>query len=307
MMRLGAVILTHNSDDDLAACMACLLAQRGVLLDVIVVDNASAGDRLERMRASFRAAFPAGRHVEAGAAPDGAYRCGDGIFVANGTNAGYSAGNNIGARIATGLGCAAILIVNPDVRIAAPDYLARLSDALFCDDGNAVAGSVIRNLSGADENPMFEPSFTQELLAPLRMVAASLSFGRGGRRSVPDRARPVDKLSGCCFLIRSSFLRDIGYFDQNVFLYCEEAIRAAQVLEAGRKSVYVRDIEAVHAHRPSAKGDPVRRQRLWSRSRRYYHAHYLGYGRIRRAALAASHELVVGLTWAQDRAFGGAR
>ncbi|MCM2476089.1 glycosyltransferase family 2 protein [Rhizobium sp. CG5] len=305
MSRLAAVILTYNSDDDLPACLVGLSAQEGIQLDVIVVDNASDAARRERMRTAFRSVFPSGHMIEAGAALPVLYRSGDGLFVENGTNAGYSAGNNIGARIATAIGCAAILIINPDVRIAAPDYLVNLSDALFRDDRNAIAGSSIRNLSGANENPMFEPSFLQELLLPARMIAAAWGMGRDRPRAASSRRVNVTKLSGCCFLIRGTFLRDIGFFDQTVFLYCEEAILAAQANQAGQRLVYVADIEAVHAHRPSSKGDPVRRQRLWSRSRRYYHARYLGYGGIRRAALAASHGLIIALTWAQSRVLGG--
>ena len=37
--RVGAVVLTYNSADDLPDCLAGLRAQRGVDLQVIVVDN----------------------------------------------------------------------------------------------------------------------------------------------------------------------------------------------------------------------------------------------------------------------------
>ncbi|EGP58032.1 hypothetical protein Agau_C100495 [Agrobacterium tumefaciens F2] len=306
MRRLAAVILTYNSDDDLTRCLAGLAKQQGVLLDIIVVDNRSEVARRERMFRTLRALFPSVHRIRSGSELPCEYRCGDGVFVSNDRNAGYSAGNNIGARIAVKLGCSAILIVNPDVRISEPYYLAKLSEALFGHGDNAVAASVIRNLSGGDENPMFEPDFWQELFWPVRMITSRLASKRGQRDQSQRVARRVEKLSGCCFLIRSAFLEAVGYFDQNVFLYCEEAILAAQVRQAGAMSIYVDNIEAVHAHRSSAKGDPVRRQQLWSRSRKYYHSRYLGYGRFRRAMLAVSHGLVIALTWTQSRFFGRA-
>jgi GT2 family glycosyltransferase len=305
MLRLGVVILTHDSDEDLPLCLAGLLQQQAVHLDIIVVDNASQTDRRERMCHAFREAMPKAHGIDAGLAVPARYRQGDGIFVSSRSNGGYSAGNNIGARIATALGCTAILIVNPDVRITMPDYLLLLAEALLRDDRNAIAASAIRNLAGANENPMFEPSFRQELFAPLSMITRRL-FPRQ-RQPLSGTGREMMKLSGCCFLIRSEFLIDIGYFDESVFLYCEEAILAAQIRRAGGQSVYVGDIEALHAHRVSAKGDPVRRQRLWSRSRRYLHKRYIGYGLMQRSALSVSHGLVIALTWAQQRAFGGAR
>jgi GT2 family glycosyltransferase len=306
MRRLGAVILAYNSDNDLPEALTGLLAQRDVLLDIVVVDNASSAERLQRMRNAFLAALPAAGFLNAGQPIPADYRAGDGLFVSSSSNDGYSAGNNIGARIATDLGCAAVLIVNPDVRISRSDYLSRLADALFQDDGNAVAGSAIINLAGQNENPMFEPGFVQELLAPLRMLVAAVSPPRRSPSKPGRHDGGVFKLSGCCFLVRSTFLEGIGYFDRNVFLYCEEAILAAQVRMVGMRSVYVPMLEALHAHRSTAKGDPVRRQRLWSRSRQYYNARYLGYGPARLAALALSHEVVVALTWAR-RWIGGHR
>ncbi|MAY64093.1 MAG: hypothetical protein CML29_17960 [Rhizobiales bacterium] len=305
MLRIAAVVLTHNSDEDLPDCLSGLLNQRGVELDIIVVDNASEPARRKRTANVVRSMVPNAQTIAAGQTVPPDYRGGDGLFVINSTNGGYSAGNNIGARIAAKLGCVAVLIVNPDVRIHIDDYILRLSVALLGDDRNAVAASAIRNLAAASENPMYEPNFIQELLAPFSMILAVLPFGPRYRPSAGSYA--ADKLSGCCFLIRTTFLEQIGYFDEKVFLYCEEAILAAQIRQAGYRSLCLGDIEALHAHRSSAKGDPVRRWRMWSRSRRYYHRRYLGYGAARRLALAASHRLIIALSWLHSRTSAGAR
>ena len=61
------------------------------------------------------------------------------VFLRNGSNTGYSAGNNIGARLATELGCEAMLIINPDVRIDNPIYVAGLTELVKADPRTAVA------------------------------------------------------------------------------------------------------------------------------------------------------------------------
>lgn len=302
--RIGAVVLTYNSVDDLPVCLDGLLAQTGIDLHLIVVDNASAPEARSQMEAAFLERAPGGAIIEAAEATASQLAHVQEIFVRNDRNAGYSAGNNIGARLAVAAGCEAVLIVNPDVRIADREYLTGLADGLSSDEWNVVAASTMRSLSGNDENPMSELSFMRELFLPVVMIGKVLGFARQKGTSHHQRAGPVGKVSGCCFLVRSDFLQEIGYFDQNVFLYCEEAILAAQIRRIGRQAVYCPWLEAVHAHKPADKGDPVRRQILWSRSRKYWHTRYAGYGELRRSALAISHGLIIALTWLQSRTVG---
>ena len=307
MLKLGVVILTYNSDHDLPLCLDGILSQRDVALDVIVVDNGSQSASRSRMRLCVRDVLPDVWELRASVDIPSGYRHGDGLFVSNDQNAGYSAGNNIGARLAVSLGCDAVLIVNPDIRIEDVSYLAKLGDTLFRSDRNAVAASAIWSLAGVNENPMFEPGLVRELLSPFFMLLAGLSRRRIGGNPKPGKPTGNDKLSGCCFLVRSTFLERIGYFDENVFLYCEEAILAEQVRRAGLSTVYNEEISAVHAHRTFEKGDPVRRLSLWAQSRRYYHARYRGTGAASLAALRISYGLMITMTRVRAWVQGGSR
>ncbi|RKE79225.1 glycosyltransferase family 2 protein [Rhizobium sp. AG855] len=307
MLKLGVVILTYNSDRDLPVCLDGILSQQGVAVDIIVVDNGSHSASRARMRQDVRDALPDVWELRAGVDIPSGYRHGDGLFVLNDRNAGYSAGNNIGARLAVSLGCEAVLIVNPDIRIDDRDYLLTLAKTLFRSDRNAVAASAIWSLAGVNENPMFEPGFVREILSPVFMLLAGLSRRRFGGNPKPGRPTGNDKLSGCCFLVRSTFLERIGYFDENVFLYCEEAILAEQVRRAGLNSVYTGEISAVHAHRTAEKGDPVRRLSLWAQSRRYYHARYRGTGRASLVALRISYGVMLAMARMRAWVQGGFR
>jgi GT2 family glycosyltransferase len=307
MLRLGVVILTYNSERDLPLCLDGILAQRDVAVDVLVVDNGSRAVSREKMRADVRNALPDVRELQAGQELPSDYRRGAGLFVSNDRNAGYSAGNNIGARLAVSLGCDAVLIVNPDIRIDDRDYLATLAGTLFQSERNAVAASAIWSLASVNENPMFEPGLVREILSPFYMLLAGLSRRRIGGNPKPGKPTGNDKLSGCCFLVRSTFLEHIGYFDENVFLYCEEAILAEQVRRAGLSSVYNGEISAIHAHRTAEKGDPVRRLTLWTQSRRYYHARYRGTGTACLAALRLSYGAMLAMTRMRAWVQGGFR
>ena len=86
-----------------------------------------------------------------------------------------------------------------------------------------------------------------------------------------------EKVSGCCFFIRIHFAEKIGYFDENVFLYCEEPILAATVKKLEMKEYYLHNLKAYHMHKSSEKWDPKRRLNLFYKSRKYYLENYSGY------------------------------
>ena len=302
-LRIGAIVLTYNSTEDLPDCLSGLIAQQGVDLRVIVVDNASRPVARAQMEADFQTAFPEGRVLTATEDCPESLDTMRAIFLRNETNAGYSAGNNIGARLAAKMGCDAVLVVNPDVRIKDPDYIRILATLITADPKTAVACSAMRNLSGAQENPMTEPSFVEELLWPVAMIAAGLLRRRKPAKPLPKTPCQVEKVSGACFMIRTDFLQRINFFDESVFLYCEEAILMAQVRMAGWHMVMDPCIEALHAHRTSAKGDALPRFKAWSKSRSRFHKVHGGSGAIKQTLLAGSRMMTLQMIWA--RAFFG--
>lgn len=292
--RVGAVVLTYNSTGDLPDCLAGLVTQEGVDLRVIVIDNASSPEARSQMEKDFLAALPGASVLDSETALPKEIVASSGIFLRNNINGGYSAGNNIGARIAALIGCDAVLIVNPDVRIFSSTYVATLAALITADPKTAVACSAIRNLSGAHENPMAEPSLLEELLWPLKMIGVELYRGKPGP-PLPVTPFKIEKASGACFLVRTDFLKKIGFFDQAVFLYCEESILRAQTRAEGYHMMMDPRLEVLHAHRSITKGDPLPRFRAWSKSRSHYHALHSGYGLISRTLLAGSRWVTLAL------------
>ena len=78
-------------------------------------------------------------------------------------------------------------------------------------------------------------------------------------------------------MISIPFLDDINFFDEKVFLYCEEAILSRQVEFAGKKMYYLATAQAVHRHIKSEKSDPVKRFKAWGNSRCYFIDRYSNY------------------------------
>ena len=296
-MKIGVVILNYNSAKDTAKCVEFLQGQKfdkeygvgsrvqefkvgceqtpsgqalvplkqGDNIHIIVVDNSDreqgAGSREQLFLTSeSQSHLLEKKQIE---------------FIRAEENRGYSAGNNIGLRRAVELGCEYALVVNPDMEIVDPYYVEKLVAVMQADEDVVVAATDIVTPEGVHQNPMlpdgnWRTSFgwVTSLLRPQKRAEA---YDFIGDYAVSGYCA---KVSGCCLMLRCSFLQEIGYFDEYPFLYCEEAILASQVARAGKRMYYLADAQATHRHIKSEKGDPVKRFKHWQRSRIYFYKKY---------------------------------
>ena len=248
---LAVIVLTYNSSEICERCLSDLTKQRGIDLEVVVVDNCSRKEEREKIRALCQA-----------------NRC---TFLPNDVNAGYNAGNNVGLRYAAERGHAFAAIANPDMEFPEPGYFAKLLAAITVDGQIAAVGSDIQTPEGIHQNPRNYP--------PAKWQNSFSWIGECLRRKDPAAKTPpwvadpsrtgyCDGLNGCCLLLRMSFLKSAGFFDEGVFLYGEEPILAAQVRQCGMKLYYVADFTAIHNHRKSKEPD------YWSTSRHWRHSQF---------------------------------
>lgn len=250
-MKVAVIILNYNSSADCHKCIGFLKQQQGVEAEIVVVDNCS---REEERKA-----------VESICKEEGC------TFIANNENRGYNAGNNVGLRYATEKGYEYALIANPDMEFPQEDYLLRLAEMMQSDEEIVVCGSDIIGADGIHQSPMgkdgnWRSSFgwTKDILHRKQKNEA-YDFIDNHKES-----HYCHKISGCCLMLRMSFIKEIGFFDEKVFLYCEEAILSRQVEIAGKKMYYLATAQAVHRHVKSDKGDPVKRFKAWGKSRCYF-------------------------------------
>ncbi|MGM9762702.1 MAG: glycosyltransferase family 2 protein [Candidatus Cryptobacteroides sp.] len=256
-MIVPVVLLNYNSSADCRKCVDYLKRQREVEIEIIIVDNCSREEDLVELRklASEQ-------------------EC---TLIENKENKGYNAGNNIGLRYAAEKGYELALIANPDMEFPQEDYISRLVSKMSEDNTLVVTASDIVGLDGVHQNPMMRDGDWHGCFGWFTGL-----FKKNEKTEAYDfienyqQNHYCNKVSGCCFLIRMDFLKSIGFFDENVFLYCEEAILSRQAEFAGMKMYYLADVQAVHAHVKSDKGDPVKRFRHWGRSRIYFIEKYSG-------------------------------
>lgn len=255
MMKVPIILLNYNSSTDCAKCISFLKRQRGVEIEIVVVDNCSRMDDLTRLR------------VLCESEP----LC---TLIENHENRGYNAGNNIGLRYAAEKGYKYALIANPDMEFPQEDYVEKMVAKMEEDEEIAVCGSDIVHREGFHQNPIIEDKRWYHCFD----WVYSTFFHKGHKYAITTgnyaHTHFCKKLSGCCLMLRMNFVQSINFFDENVFLYCEEGILAKQIERANKKCLYVSDIKAVHNHIKKQKGNSQVALKEWIKSRCYFEKQY---------------------------------
>ena len=250
-MKLAIIILNYNSSADCGKCVAFLKKQEGIETEIIIVDNCSREDDRKAVETLCNE-----------------QEC---TFIANNENKGYNAGNNVGLRYAAEKEYEYTLIANPDMEFPQEDYLLRLAEKMQGDEEIVVCGSDIIGADGIHQSPMGKEGNWRSSFGWIKDI-----LRRKQKNEAYDfidnhkESHYCHKISGCCLMLRMSFIKEIGFFDEKVFLYCEEAILSRQVEIAGKKMYYLATAQAVHRHVKSDKGDPVKRFKAWGKSRCYF-------------------------------------
>ena len=188
---LSVIVVTYNSAAVLPACLGSL-SEHLPGAEVVVVDNGSADQTVELVRAS-----PAVRLV-----------CGHG-------NVGFGAAVNRGAQTATGT---LLLVLNPDATVVAVDRSDL--DALSGDRVTGLLGCRVRD-AGARYLIWNSWSWKTELcwtLGQRFLLPRELTVSRP-RLSVKRRGQWI---AGAAFVVRRSEFLQADGFDAQLFLYFED-------------------------------------------------------------------------------------
>jgi GT2 family glycosyltransferase len=178
--------------------------------------------------------------------------------VALPTNAGFAAAMNAGIASTTGR---YVLALNPDCRLE-PDFAAVLARRLDASDASDV-GSASGRLYRAEGPGLLRTDRLDS--AGIRFTASGRHFDRGAGEIAAGRFEAEEEVggaSGAAGFYRRTALEDAsiatGVFDEDFFLYREDADLAWRLRRLGWRCLYVP--AAVAAHR--RVNTPERRRRM---------------------------------------------
>jgi GT2 family glycosyltransferase len=211
MGRTSIVVVAYNHRAVLGACVRALNSAEldPAQVRLILVDNASQDGTAALVRDELLA--PAGSQTRGGLPA---------LFIEAGANLGFAAGNNLALRQAIADGDEFVYLLNPDTEVE-PHFLEAAIEVARSDQRIALVQSLL--LRQAD--PQVVNTYGNALHYLGFGYAAgdgeSLSDSRVQARlaSIRDLAYP----SGAGTLARLSALRAIGLFNEELFLYQEDA------------------------------------------------------------------------------------
>ncbi len=222
--RVSVVVLNWNGWADTVECLASLAAATYRALDVIVVDNASRDDSIERLTSWLeesglpwslvelggRDAPLVSKHV-AQSREDGLPEV---LVIAATTNLGFCAGNNVGMETAFGRGSDHVVLLNNDT-VCEREFLEPLVEAAELPDVGLVGGVICYAdepetiwWAGGHFLPFLETrrDFDRRPLAELN---AKTPF-------------ETDWISGCMTLVPRRTFEGVGGYDEDFFIWSEE-------------------------------------------------------------------------------------
>lgn len=236
--QLSIVIVTYNSEKHIFDCLDSIFKFNdiGEGLEVIVSDNFSDNrvEMFEKIKLQF------GDKV---------------VLIQNNVNGGYGYGNNQGVNVAQS---SCLIIMNPDVRIVNPIF----SQILNIFNGNENIGLLGVCFTDGSKSLTFKPEFKNLF----RLTFGSLLLKLGC-----FKIHQVYFSGSFLILDKSSFVQ-AGLFDENIFMYYEEADVSNRILSIGKETILAKDLFVLHL----AHGRKVNYSllRIGCESRKYYFKKY---------------------------------
>jgi GT2 family glycosyltransferase len=238
---LSAVIVSYRTPAEVAAAVTSLRAQTRPPDEIVIVDNA---------------------------APDGAPLPElpelEGARVERpSSNLGYGAGCNLGARITSGDD---VLILNADV-VLTEGATAALTERLHSNGQVAVVGPRIFSRGEVQLSARGFPSLRTGLLGRRSLLTRLLVRARrypAEFKQVAVGGGPVDWVSGACMLIRRATFDSVGGFDEEYWMYWEDADLCRRLVDRGWE-VHFEPAAVVH-HATGASGTSPRTIRAFHES-----------------------------------------
>jgi GT2 family glycosyltransferase len=256
MPRCSVIIVTYNSAAAIENCLRALASQD---CEVIVVDNASQDDTVERMRSIS-----------------------DGFrfqLITISRNIGFAGGVNQGVRAASG---DVLLLLNPDA-VAEAGAIDVLLSCFATTKAGAVGGALVDNNGKPDKGFVFRRLPTLASLMFETLLVNQLWSGnpvdRRYRHLDADYSceQQIEQPAGACLAIRREAWESLSGMDADFYpVWFEDVDFCARLLGSGRTIFYCPDAQFTHSGAHSVSQLEFRdKQMFWYRNMvRYANKHF---------------------------------
>jgi len=229
-MVISIITLNYKKKDLTIDCITSLWEQyesefADNKMEVVIVDNDSQDDSVEAIRREIKEKKYHNMHV-----------------IPNSTNAGFGTGCNLGASKSAG---DFVLFLNNDT-VVKNDGILRMAEYCQKHPDVAILGGQLRNFDMS-----LQPSvgkFYTPWYAFLLLIGGQ-RFGLLDRS--PKATAQVDWVKGGLMMVRRDVFKELGGFDENIFMYTEDMELCYRARLAGKKVYFYPDVMVLHKEHAS--------------------------------------------------------
>ena len=233
-MKLSVIIVSYNVKFFLEQCLrSCIQATQNLDAEIIVVDNNSVDESAQMVQEKFP-------NIK---------------LISNKENVGFSKANNQAIKQVKG---EFILLLNPDTLVEEEAFEKSIA---FIEKQINVGAVGVQMVDGKgkflEESKRGIPDFKTSLFKFLglhKFFPKSKTFNHYylGNLSKDER-HEVEVLVGAFMLLRKSVLDEVGFLDEQFFMYWEDTDLCIRIGEKGYKIYYLGDIKIIHYKGESTK------------------------------------------------------
>lgn len=224
MTKVFIVILNFNGWQNTIECLnslEMLNVPKNIAVEYLIVDNASQDDSINKIKEKFPKV----------------------TMIENQANLGFTGGNNEGMRLALKSGANFIMLLNNDT-VVHSDLVKNLLEPLDHDNVGGVVPKIYFEEGYEFHKNRYKDHERGKVIwyAGGKMDWGNLIGKNIGVDEVDhgqfDIRMEIELATGCCSMIRSDVLKNIGMFDDKYFLYYEDADLSERIKKAGNKIIY---------------------------------------------------------------------
>lgn len=217
-IQLSVIIVTWNSQEDIAACLTSLLrSTRGIPTEIFVVDNVSKDNTVTIVSKKFPGV----------------------TLLKQKKNWGFGQGNNIALRRAKGR---YFLLLNPDTKVN-PHAIRTMMRFL---DEHPKAGAVGPEQVNGQGDTIFMFSRLSVAGAIEFVIEKALRLVTSRTLTLFAWPHKTSILNGGCILARRTLLPTRQWFDPDCFIYGEEQYLFRQVRQQNWEVYFLRNCSIIH-------------------------------------------------------------
>ncbi len=211
---VSVIIVNYNGEDFIEDCLKSVqkIDYPNDMYEIILVDNASKDNSINVIRKKFPSVK----------------------LIALNSNTGFSAGNNVGVKNARG---DLIVFLNPDTTVE-KNWLSALVEKIYGDDRIGACSSKVLYID--------DRSTINTVGGWWSIVGIPGSMGEGMEKDDVDDGMETFFPTGSSMIIRKEFYKKLGGFDNDYFMYCEDADLGWRLLNRNYKVVLASNSIAYH-------------------------------------------------------------